>query len=161
RADGSPRWRFGLVATGFLTRTTRSVETGPFPSRRSRLIRNRFPRSPPPRARFSMRVCRTLLALVLIASFGRSAELQTLKGEKMTGEVVSISDKEVVFDKGTEKVTVPILQVLHIDYNPPGKLPANSEYSDVELTDGTLFHCSKVTLKGKNVEVTLLSGQEL
>src|SRR5262249_10717673 len=103
----------------------------------------------------------TLLAVVLCASLGRAADLHTLKGEKMTGEVVSISDKEIVFSKGTEQVTLPILQVLHIDYNPPGKLPANTEYADVELTDGTLFHCGKVTLKGKNVEIVLLSGQEL
>jgi hypothetical protein len=40
-------------------------------------------------------------------------------------------------------------------------VPANTEYADVELTDGTLFRCGKVTLREKNVEIVLLAGQHL
>src|SRR4051794_27800457 len=102
-----------------------------------------------------------LLALFLVSSAGWTAELRTLKGEALKGDVVSIDTKEIVFAKGVEKITVPLLQVLQIDYAPLGKLASDARYTDVELTDGTLFHCRSWAVKGKQVELTSLSGQTI
>jgi hypothetical protein len=114
-----------------------------------------------------MPLCRTVLAFVLLAPLvqmaASGAELKTLKGESFKGDLVSVSDKEIVFAKsGGEKVTIPVSQVLKLDLAPLGKINPDAQYSDVELTDGTLLHCSAVLVKGKNVEMTLLlTGQKV
>lgn len=107
-----------------------------------------------------MPVRRVLLVVLLLATAGRGAEVRTLKGETITGEIVSLTAKEVVVAKGNERVTTPLAQVLQIDYNPPPKL-GTDPYIDVELTDGSLLHCARYTIKGKDVSLTLLSGQEV
>jgi hypothetical protein len=107
-----------------------------------------------------MPVRRVLLSLLLTAAAAPGAEVRTLKGETITGEIVSINAKEVVVAKGKEQISTPLAQVLQIDYNPPGK-PATDSFLDVELTDGSLLHCAKFAIKGKEVSLTLLAGQEI
>jgi hypothetical protein len=108
-----------------------------------------------------MPLCRTVLALLLFAAASRGADLTTLKGDVVKGDVVSLSDTELVLDKGGAKVTFPILQVVQLDYKEVGKPPAGLSYADVELTDGSVLHCTKWGIKGKQVEVTLISGRAL
>src|SRR5437764_366600 len=103
-----------------------------------------------------MPFCRTLLVLLLGASVGWGAELRTLKGQVHKGEVSSISDKEVVLTEAGTKVAVPVTQVLQLDFAEPGRLPADVKYSDVELTDGSVLHCTRVLVKGKQAELTVL-----
>jgi len=103
---------------------------------------------------------RLLLALMVCAATAAGAELRTLKGDAITGTVVSVTPKEIVIDKGSEKVTVPVEQVMQLDLAPLGKGPPGP-YSDVELNDGSLFHCKQVALKGTNLELELLGGQPL
>src|SRR5262245_11167691 len=106
----------------------------------------------PPPARPAMPVRRILLALLVCGAPCRAAELRTLKGETVTGDLVSINDKEVVLAKGSERVTTPLAQVLQLDLSAPGKPPAGP-YTDVELTDGSLLHCHAFAIKGKEVEL--------
>jgi hypothetical protein len=101
-----------------------------------------------------------LFAILLTVSAARAAELRTLKGESIAGEIVSITDKEVIVLRGGERVVTPLAGVLQIDYNPAGKLPAGS-FVDVELTDGSLLHCSAFSIKGKDIELTLAAGPQL
>src|SRR4051812_28854494 len=98
---------------------------------------------------------RVLLALLLLGPPCRGAELRTLKGESLSGEVVSVNEKEVVLTRGGDRVATPLAQVLQLDFGPPGKAPAGP-YTDVELTDGSLLHCHAFAIKGKEVELTLL-----
>ena len=101
-----------------------------------------------------MPVRRLALALLLCASPAGAAELRTLKGETVSGEVVRVTDKEVVIAAGGRQVVTPLALVLQLNYTTGGgKLPA--EYADVELTDGSLLHCKAFTIKGKEVELTL------
>lgn len=102
--------------------------------------------------------CRAILVLLLFIATSQGAELRTLKGETIVGDVVSVTDKEIVIAKGADKIATPLAQVLQLDYNPPGKATIDP-YTDVELTDGTLLHCAKFALKGKDVELALPSGQ--
>jgi len=95
----------------------------------------------------------TLLALLLCASTATAAELKTLKGEVIKGDVVSITAKEVVFEavdgEKKEKKTFALNEIASVDFAPnPAALPA--VYHDVELVDGTLLHCTDLQFKGKN-----------
>jgi len=111
---------------------------------------------------------RTFLALLLFAAAmagpvlgaEQKIELRTLKGEVVSGDLASVSDTEVVVARGTEKRTLAVKEILQIDISQPGRLPADSRLIDVELTDGTLLHCSAFTVKGKTAELTpALTGQ--
>jgi hypothetical protein len=98
-----------------------------------------------------------IIAIMLATATGPRAELRTLKGESIAGEIVSITDKEVVLRRGGERVSTPLAQVLLIDYNAAAKAPADT-FTDVELTDGSLLRCEKYSIKGKDIELTLLAG---
>ena len=107
----------------------------------------------------------SLLALVLAASFAPAADLRTLKGDAYNGTLVSVNDKEVVFTKagGTDRVTVPVDQILNIELGAQVKIPANG-YIDVELVDGSILHCSNVTFKVKSTDIVatlLLTEQQV
>jgi hypothetical protein len=117
-----------------------------------------------------MLVRRTFLALLLVAvAFVRAdepkspakAELTTLKGEVIEGELVSVAKDKIVFAKGDEKLEFNPEQVLQINYRPENRPKGNEKWSDVEMSDGTLLHCDQFLIKGKEVELTLLSGQKV
>lgn len=101
------------------------------------------------------------LALLLIAFIAPAAELQTLKGEKVRGEVVRVNDKEIVLLQDGKEVTTPVVQVLHLDFPANAKVPPEEKFVDVELTDGTLLHCKDFILKGKEATLHTVAGQEV
>jgi len=113
--------------------------------------------------RTARRVLLGLLILLLTAPLfsTQSAEIFPLKGDPSKGEIVSVSDKEVVFMQGDKKVTRSIREVLKIDYREVGKIPASTTYSLIELTDGSQLLASKWLLKKKTLEATLLAGPKL
>jgi len=98
---------------------------------------------------------------LLVVPLARAAELRTLKNETLKGELVAASDKEIVFDRGGDKLTLPLREVLNIDLNPLARVPPDAKYADVDLTDGTLLHCKDVKLGPKTVDVTLLDDRKL
>ena len=105
-----------------------------------------------------MPVRRTLLALLLCVSTSWGAELRTLK-ETITGDLVGLSNKEIVIAHGADKVTTPVDKALLLTFGPQtGALP-NTSWVDVELTDGTQLHCAKFAVVKNEVTVTLLAGQ--
>jgi len=107
-----------------------------------------------------MPVRRAVVALLFACSAGFGAELRLLKGEPLAGDLVKVNAETLVFKKtGGEEITVPLDQVLTLTLT-PGK-PATGNYSDVELTDGTVLHCTKVAFKGANLKVSLSGGQEI
>ncbi len=115
-----------------------------------------------------MLVYRSLLSMFLVVAVVISDEpknlkvdLRTLKGESVQGAIVSITSKEVVLDDGKEKHTFPAEQILQVDYRPLEKAKPGERWIDVELSDGTLLRCNKFAPKGKQVELTLLGGQEI
>jgi hypothetical protein len=106
-----------------------------------------------------MPFCRALFALLLCTSFSIGAELRLLSGKSITGDLVKIDAGEVVIKTKDGEVKTPTAQVLELDLAPAAASKGN--YSDVELTDGTLLHCSAVAYKPKQVELTLLGGQKV
>jgi hypothetical protein len=105
-----------------------------------------------------MPAIRILLALLICASVSLGGELQTLSGKVLTGEVVSLSEKEVVFKTATGQVTTPVNDILQIELQREGTLAAGLKYTDIELADGSVLHCTQFAIKGKDVEVTLAAS---
>jgi hypothetical protein len=109
-----------------------------------------------------MRVRAALLSLLLFVSAGPSAELSTLKGDLIKGELESITDKEIVLTDSSRRIVTPLADVLKLDF--PAVMAVRidgNKFTDVELTDGTLLHCKEWGIKGKQVELKTLAGQEI
>jgi hypothetical protein len=116
-----------------------------------------------------MPIFRTLLALFLCGSVGLAAEkvkVRLLQGKPLEGDLGSISakDKEIVLEvtekNKVQKVRLRFPQVLAVDLPNSQAAPA-TKYTDVELTDGSLLHCTKVTLKGKQATLQVSGGPEV
>jgi hypothetical protein len=108
-----------------------------------------------------MPVRTALISLFLTAVWANAAELQTLKGEKITGDVVRINDKEIVLKHGGKEVATPAVQVLYLTFPANAPVRLEDKYIDVELTDGTLLHCKEALIKGDQIEMRMLAGQEV
>lgn len=105
-----------------------------------------------------MSLPRTLLALVLLAPAAAAADLTTLDGKKLTGEIVGISGNELTFKSpaGEEKLLVTTINSVVVGPAPRG-LETGKKYTTVELIDGTLFRCSEISIKGDSAELKLLN----
>jgi hypothetical protein len=102
-----------------------------------------------------------LFALLLTSSVGPAAELRTLTGESYSGDLVSLTDKEIIIKVDKKEVITPIAQVLYLSFQPPSSPKADVKFSEVELNDGSQLHCKTVVFNGKDMKLTLLGGQDL
>jgi hypothetical protein len=103
-----------------------------------------------------------LLLCVAVSPLADSPQLRTLTDTPVSGELVGVNAKSVIFKVAGNKVETAVDQVLSVDIASAPKAPPtekDAEYIDVELTDGTLLHCGQFAIKGKEVQLTLLSGQ--
>jgi NPCBM/NEW2 domain len=109
------------------------------------------------RARFVL-----ALTVPLLAQAAGAAELKTLKGQLVKGDLVGVSGKEIVLEADGKKVSTPVDQAvllkLRDGFDPLG---ADTKYCEVELLDSTVLRCAKVELKGKDAKLVLLQGQEI
>lgn len=110
-----------------------------------------------------MPIFRTLLALGLCASISLAdpVKLRTLNDQTLQGELVRLTSKEIVLQVDGKPVATPVTQVVDLEVQPANTQVGAATYTDVELTDGSLLHCSQYTLKGKNIELKLTAGQDL
>jgi hypothetical protein len=107
-----------------------------------------------------MPVLRTLLVLLAGTTMAwADAELRTLGGKTIKGNVVAITATEVVQQGEAGQVKTPLRQVLAIDLRPAAKPLGSSAFTLVRLTDDSVLSCSQVKLQGNQAELTLLSGQ--
>jgi hypothetical protein len=101
------------------------------------------------------------LALVFCTSSALGSETKTISGKVLTGEIKKLTDKELVLAGPSGETTTPIGQVLSIDRQIESNLPSG-KLVDVELIDGSLLHCGRVFLRGKEAELELgSSGQKI
>jgi hypothetical protein len=109
------------------------------------------------------RILAAVTVLFLGITFLRAEdEVRTLDNKTITGTIIEVTDTEVaVRTSGGMVVKTPLNMVLALDLRPVKGVPAGTRYSDVRLLDDTVLHCSKVAFKGKNAELTLLSGQQV
>jgi hypothetical protein len=95
------------------------------------------------------------------ASSKMSAELHTLKGEVLKGDLESISDKEIVLKSSGKSLATPLADVLRLDFPSVAQNKPEGRYSVIELTDGSLLNCKEWTIKQKQVELKTMAGQEI
>jgi len=101
------------------------------------------------------------LALLLAASAVTAGEITTIDGETIKCDIVAVTAKEVTYSVGNKEDKKPISKIIKIDYRDPEKLPDDKNFSIVELTDGTSLNVGEWKLKGKTLEMKLLSGPEV
>jgi hypothetical protein len=107
-----------------------------------------------------MFLLRASLLALFVASAARAADLRTLKGQTYKGDLVSLSNTEVVLDVGGKKESIKVEDVLLLNLGGAvEKLAPDVAYTLVELTDASQFRCKTVALKGADATLTLLSGQ--
>jgi hypothetical protein len=102
---------------------------------------------------------RAFVAWVLFTSAAIAAEHQLrvlTSSDPIKGELVSVDAKNIVLKTADGNVTKPLAQVLQLDLQAPAQPSGN--YTQVELTDGTILNCKPdgVTFNGKQVELVVL-----
>jgi hypothetical protein len=108
-----------------------------------------------------MPVFRTLLALLVLASLAHAADLRTLSGKTVSGDVVAITDQDISIRTDKEVVKAPLHDVLVLDLRAARPLAASTKRTEVRLLDESLLNCSDVTFKGNEVTLKLLGGQQV
>jgi hypothetical protein len=90
---------------------------------------------------------------MLVLSAG--ADLQTLSGKKVSGDLVGL-DRQTAIVKSTagETIRVPLADVLQIDMPPADAVPKGA-HTAVELTDGSILLCSAIEAKAGTFELTV------
>ena len=107
-----------------------------------------------------MPILRTVALFLVLSSALLADELRTLGGKVILGKVTQVSDKDITIKTDKEVVKTPLNQVLALDFQPVKEL-TGEKHSDVRLLDDTVLHCSKVAIKGKDVTLTLVSGNTI
>jgi hypothetical protein len=111
-----------------------------------------------------MPVFRSLAAFLLVTTVAVAADLHTLAGNTVTGDLTGLDDKAVTLKTDTGPVATPLSSVLDLVLQADAPGPdSNTKYLDVELTDGSLLHCKETgfTIKGKDVTLELLVGPKI
>jgi hypothetical protein len=96
---------------------------------------------------------RTALILALVSSPLLASDVQTLSGKKLTGDIVSLDKQALTLKTADGEVRHPIKDVLLITLGTADQ-PLPAAYSDLELTDGSVLHCTKLEFREKALEVT-------
>jgi NPCBM/NEW2 domain len=110
-----------------------------------------------------MPLFRTLSALAICTSLsfaGEPVKLRTLAGKVEEGDLVSITDKEITLQGKEGPIKMPLTVALDLMLPYEASLPSDN-YSDIELTDGSLFHCLQFALKGTTLECKLADGRSM
>jgi hypothetical protein len=94
--------------------------------------------------------------VLLCATHVSAAELTTLSGKKLTGDISAISSQGVTIKTADGDVVTPIAEVLLVEL--AADSPSRDKFIEVELVDGTVLACTDVSLNGDRVELTLTSG---
>lgn len=83
--------------------------------------------------------------------------MRTLTGQTIKGNLEGIKEKELVISGNG-----PVRMDQVVDLVFAGNQPQSGDrYTDVELTDGSLLHCSQFVLRGNKVELKLVQGVEI
>jgi len=89
-------------------------------------------------------------------------EARLLSGETLRGQLVSVNEKEAVFQTGKDRITKALGELLGITFPASGsKTPvaADAPRTELRLLDGTTLLAQKFSLKQKQVECQLFNGQ--
>lgn len=101
-----------------------------------------------------------LLLGATLAEGADVAKLRTLAGKSLEGDLVRITDKDITFqDKDANVHGLSLKDILDIEL--AAASGPTDKYVDIEVTDGSLLHCTQFRLKKNEVEVKLFGGREI
>jgi NPCBM/NEW2 domain len=102
------------------------------------------------------------LLTALFAATSPAADLSTLTGKKYKGELKRIDAALLTFDADIGMVAVPLKDLFVLDFGRKPLAPADgAKFDELELTDGSVFRCTGIKIKGKTVEVPLLPVKDV
>ncbi len=104
---------------------------------------------------------RILFVLLVAAPVARADDLRTLSGKNVSGKLQRIDADAIVIETDGGAVSTPLSQALLLDLRPARVVPGSVKYSEVRLLDDTELRATQVRYSGKEVELTLLSGETL
>lgn len=109
--------------------------------------------------------CRFLGTVILVlggATLSLSAaEVITLDGKKLAGDLLAVDKERITLRVGQAQVQIPNTSILAVELGrtvPP--LPKDTKYHEIALTDGSLLRVSRFSIKQRQVECELLDGPE-
>ncbi len=88
-------------------------------------------------------------------------ELHTLKGTILKGELVQVTEKGIGLKQNGRTLLTPLDQVLKLDFPAVAPIKPEGKYADVELTDGSRFHCKAWTIKAEQVELKTMADRKI
>jgi hypothetical protein len=91
------------------------------------------------------------IVLLGIASSVFGDEVQTTTGQTLQGDVVTVDSKGVVLRGRAGNIHTAVREILQVRMQREGAISPDTKYCDLELTDGSLIHCSSFSLKGKQI----------
>jgi hypothetical protein len=104
--------------------------------------------------------CRGLLVVsvgALCTALAAADELTTTTGKKLTGSLVAVEATGVTFRAEGVEVKVPAKDILLVNFGHKVASPPKN-YTEIELTDGSVIRCTKFLIKGKQFYPDLLPG---
>jgi hypothetical protein len=105
-----------------------------------------------------MRHLLTAIVTLATTSLLIAEDLTTLKGKKITGDLVAADDKVVTIRAGDGNVVTPVPEIFSVDFPAKSEMKLPDKYISVELVDGTMFNCHGFKLSGKSVELSIVQG---
>jgi hypothetical protein len=111
-----------------------------------------------------IRVCSALLVGALLTAVAQAqnpvkVEVETLDNKIVKGELESIDAKEVSVKTANGSEKIPVAQILGVATDRTIKaVPKDAKITLVELTDGTILHCTSIDFKKNDAILKLTNG---
>jgi hypothetical protein len=103
----------------------------------------------------------SVLLLFIAASTAAADELKTLTGKTVTGTLRTIDPTAIYMRTDEGNVETPLAQALLLDLRPARGVPEGVKYYEVHLLDDSDILATNITYRGRDVELTLVSGATL
>jgi hypothetical protein len=100
--------------------------------------------------------CLALSVLLLFATLASAADLTTVAGKKITGDVTVIGPQGIVIKTSNGDVTAALAEVLLVDLSQVTSI--QTKFTEIELIDGSQLHCSAVSFHQQEAKLTLHDG---
>jgi hypothetical protein len=104
----------------------------------------------------SCRIAHVALVAGLFALPAAAADLSTLTGKKLTGDLVAVNAEMLTFRTAEGEVTVPLKEIYALEFGSKVVAPPQgAKFDEIELIDSSIIRCSQFKIKRKAVEPTL------
>lgn len=104
---------------------------------------------------FNVNPLRVLLVLLICVTISSAADLRTLSGKTLQGDLVRVTEKEVLLKTDTGETATPLADVARLDLQPASASTAPARFTLITLTDGSQLQCGKFAVRGPDAELTL------